>query len=163
MSFIWWCCCSLVDCRLYQVLFFLFFFFFKQKTAYEMRISDWSSDVCSSDLLKPAPADSAREKINEDALEQNARMLESVLNEFGVQGEITKVRPGPVVTLYELEPAPGTKSSRVIGLSDDIARSISALSASVAVIPGRTANGTDLPTATRPTAHLPAPRASAHS
>ncbi|MCW0236217.1 MAG: DNA translocase FtsK 4TM domain-containing protein [Ferrovibrio sp.] len=105
-------------------------------------------------LLKPPPADTAREKINEDALEQNARMLESVLNEFGVQGEITKVRPGPVVTLYELEPAPGTKSSRVIGLSDDIARSMSALSARVAVIPGRNAIGIELPNARRETVYL---------
>jgi S-DNA-T family DNA segregation ATPase FtsK/SpoIIIE len=105
-------------------------------------------------LLKPPPADTAREKINEDALEQNARMLESVLNEFGVQGEITKVRPGPVVTLYELEPAPGTKSSRVIGLSDDIARSMSALSARVAVIPGRNAIGIELPNAKRETVFL---------
>lgn len=105
-------------------------------------------------LLKPPPADTAREKINEDALEQNARMLESVLNEFGVQGEITKVRPGPVVTLYELEPAPGTKSSRVIGLSDDIARSMSALSARVAVIPGRNAIGIELPNAKRETVYL---------
>lgn len=105
-------------------------------------------------LLKPAPADNGREKINEDALEQNARMLESVLNEFGVQGEITKVRPGPVVTLYELEPAPGTKSSRVIGLSDDIARSMSALSARVAVIPGRNAIGIELPNAKRETVYL---------
>ncbi|WP_370156735.1 DNA translocase FtsK 4TM domain-containing protein [Ferrovibrio sp.] len=105
-------------------------------------------------LLKPPPADSAREKINEDALEQNARMLESVLSEFGVQGEITKVRPGPVVTLYELEPAPGTKSSRVIGLSDDIARSMSALSARVAVIPGRNAIGIELPNARRETVFL---------
>jgi S-DNA-T family DNA segregation ATPase FtsK/SpoIIIE len=105
-------------------------------------------------LLKPPPADAGREKINEDALEQNARMLESVLNEFGVQGEITKVRPGPVVTLYELEPAPGTKSSRVIGLSDDIARSMSALSARVAVIPGRNAIGIELPNAKRETVYL---------
>ncbi len=105
-------------------------------------------------LLKPPPADAGREKINEDALEQNARMLESVLSEFGVQGEITKVRPGPVVTLYELEPAPGTKSSRVIGLSDDIARSMSALSARVAVIPGRNAIGIELPNAKRETVYL---------
>ncbi|MBX3453363.1 DNA translocase FtsK [Ferrovibrio sp.] len=105
-------------------------------------------------LLKPPPADSGREKINEDALEQNARMLESVLSEFGVQGEIVKVRPGPVVTLYELEPAPGTKSSRVIGLADDIARSMSALSARVAVIPGRNAIGIELPNAKRETVYL---------
>ena len=105
-------------------------------------------------LLKPPPADTGREKINEDALEQNARMLESVLSEFGVQGEIVKVRPGPVVTLYELEPAPGTKSSRVIGLADDIARSMSALSARVAVIPGRNAIGIELPNAKRETVFL---------
>ncbi|MBP7064073.1 MAG: DNA translocase FtsK 4TM domain-containing protein [Ferrovibrio sp.] len=105
-------------------------------------------------LLKPPPADAVREKINEEALEQNARMLESVLSEFGVQGEIVKVRPGPVVTLYELEPAPGTKSSRVIGLADDIARSMSALSARVAVIPGRNAIGIELPNAKRETVYL---------
>src|SRR5580704_12940524 len=71
-------------------------------------------------------------KIDEGALEQNARLLETVLDDFGVKGQIVKVRPGPVVTLYELEPAPGTKSSRVIGLADDIARSMSAVSARVA-------------------------------
>lgn len=83
------------------------------------------------------------------ALEQNARLLESVLSDFGVNGEITKVRPGPVVTLYELEPSPGTKSSRVIGLADDIARSMSAISARIAVIPGRNAIGIELPNASR--------------
>src|SRR5690606_17316391 len=117
-------------------------------------LGDSEFELPELSLLKPPPADSAREKINEDALEQNARMLESVLNEFGVQGEITKVRPGPVVTLYELEPAPGTKSSRVIGLSDDIARSMSALSARVAVIPGRNAIGIELPNARRETVYL---------
>ncbi len=111
-------------------------------------------DLPELGLLKPAPADAGREKINEEALEQNARMLESVLSEFGVQGEIVKVRPGPVVTLYELEPAPGTKSSRVIGLADDIARSMSALSARVAVIPGRNAIGIELPNARRETVYL---------
>ncbi len=83
--------------------------------------------------------------ISEDALEQNARLLEGVLEDFGVKGEIINVRPGPVVTLYELEPAPGTKSSRVIGLADDIARSMSAISARVAVVPGRNAIGIELP------------------
>ena len=101
------------------------------------------------------PADAGRAvTLNEDALEQNARLLESVLAEFGVVGEIVKVRPGPVVTLYELEPAPGTKSSRVIGLADDIARSMSALSARVAVIPGRNAIGIELPNARRETVYL---------
>lgn len=85
----------------------------------------------------------------ESALEQNARLLESVLNDFGVNGEIIKVRPGPVVTLYELEPSPGTKSARVIGLADDIARSMSAISARIAVIPGRNAIGIELPNAHR--------------
>ena len=83
--------------------------------------------------------------VSEDALEQNARLLEGVLEDFGVRGEIINVRPGPVVTLYELEPAPGTKSSRVIGLADDIARSMSAVSARVAVVPGRNAIGVELP------------------
>jgi S-DNA-T family DNA segregation ATPase FtsK/SpoIIIE len=105
-------------------------------------------------LLKLPPHAGRGETVNEDALEQNARLLESVLGEFGVQGEIVKVRPGPVVTLYELEPAPGTKSSRVIGLADDIARSMSALSARVAVIPGRNAIGIELPNARRETVYL---------
>jgi len=104
-------------------------------------------------LLTPAPGD-RKDRINEDALEQNARMLESVLADFGVQGQITKVRPGPVVTLYELEPAPGTKASRVIGLADDIARNMSAISARIAVIPGRNAIGIELPNAKRETVYL---------
>jgi S-DNA-T family DNA segregation ATPase FtsK/SpoIIIE len=96
----------------------------------------------------------ARTPISEDALEQNARMLEGVLEDFGVRGEITKVHPGPVVTLYELEPARGTKASRVIGLADDIARSMSAVSARVAVIPGHNAIGIELPNAKRETVYL---------
>jgi S-DNA-T family DNA segregation ATPase FtsK/SpoIIIE len=95
-----------------------------------------------------------RAAISEDALEQNARMLEGVLEDFGVRGEITKVRPGPVVTLYELEPARGTKASRVIGLADDIARSMSAISARVATIPGHNAIGIELPNARRETVYL---------
>ncbi|MEQ9138929.1 MAG: DNA translocase FtsK, partial [Thalassobaculum sp.] len=90
----------------------------------------------------------------EDSLEQNARMLESVLQDFGVKGTIGKVRYGPVVTLYELEPAPGTKSSRVIGLSDDIARSMSAVSVRVAVVPGRNVIGIELPNSRRETVYL---------
>jgi S-DNA-T family DNA segregation ATPase FtsK/SpoIIIE len=93
-------------------------------------------------------------KISEDALEQNARLLEGVLDDFGVKGEIINVRPGPVVTLYELEPAPGIKSSRVIGLSDDIARSMSAISARVAVVQGRNAIGIELPNQRRETVYL---------
>ena len=92
--------------------------------------------------------------LSKDALEQNARMLEGVLEDFGVKGEIINVRPGPVVTLYELEPAPGIKSSRVIGLADDIARSMSAIAARVAVVPGRNAIGIELPNAKRETVYL---------
>jgi len=96
------------------------------------------------DLLTEPPA--ARSTIvNEEALQQNARMLETVLEDFGVRGQIVKVRPGPVVTLYELEPAPGIKASRIIGLADDIARSMSAVSVRVAVVPGRSVIGIELP------------------
>ncbi|MCM2403906.1 FtsK/SpoIIIE domain-containing protein [Rhizobium sp. S153] len=89
-----------------------------------------------------------------EALEQSAGLLESVLEDFGIKGEIIDVRPGPVVTLYEFEPAPGVKSSRVIGLSDDIARSMSALSARVAVVPGRNVIGIELPNPVRETVYL---------
>ncbi|MCA0423633.1 MAG: DNA translocase FtsK 4TM domain-containing protein [Proteobacteria bacterium] len=92
--------------------------------------------------------------ISKDALEQNARLLEGVLDDFGVRGEIINVRPGPVVTLYELEPAPGTKSSRVISLAEDIARSMSAVAARVAVVQGRNAIGVELPNAKRETVYL---------
>ncbi|MBN9063438.1 MAG: cell division protein FtsK [Rhizobiales bacterium 65-9] len=100
------------------------------------------------------PKKSAAPLMSADALEQNARLLEGVLEDFGVKGEITAVRPGPVVTLYELEPAPGTKSSRVISLADDIARSMSALSARVAVIQGKNAIGIELPNHRRETVYL---------
>ena len=90
-----------------------------------------------------------RHTLSDEALEENARMLESVLDDYGVKGEIVSVRPGPVVTMYELEPAPGLKASRVIGLADDIARSMSALSARVSTVPGRSVIGIELPNATR--------------
>ncbi|WP_455273507.1 DNA translocase FtsK [Rhizobium herbae] len=92
--------------------------------------------------------------ITQEALEQSAGLLESVLEDFGVRGEIIDVRPGPVVTLYEFEPAPGVKSSRVIGLADDIARSMSALSARVAVVPGRNVIGIELPNPVRETVYF---------
>ncbi|MDQ2954172.1 MAG: DNA translocase FtsK 4TM domain-containing protein, partial [Pseudomonadota bacterium] len=95
-------------------------------------------------LLAAARA-SERFTPNADEIEETAESLESVLEDFGVKGEIINARPGPVVTLYELEPAPGIKSSRVIGLADDIARSMSAVSARVAVVPGRNAIGIELP------------------
>ena len=106
------------------------------------------------ELLIDPPAPEADAQLSSGALEQNARLLEGVLEEFGVRGEIIDVRPGPVVTLYELEPAPGTKSSRVIGLSDDIARSMSAVSARVAVVQGRNVIGIELPNQRRETVFL---------
>jgi len=105
-------------------------------------------------LLSEPPRVNRRSAVSADALEQNARILEGVLEDFGVRGEIFNVRPGPVVTLYELEPAPGIKSSRVIGLADDIARSMSAISARVAVIPGKNAIGIELPNQRRETVFL---------
>jgi len=92
--------------------------------------------------------------LSDDALEENARMLEAVLTDFGVKGRIMAVRPGPVVTLYEFEPAAGVKSSRVISLSDDVARSMSAVAARIAVIPGRNVIGIELPNQTRETVYL---------
>ncbi len=91
------------------------------------------------------PSTIERHHLSDVALEENARMLESVLDDYGVKGEIVSVRPGPVVTMYELEPAPGLKASRVIGLADDIARSMSALSARVSTVPGRSVIGIELP------------------
>lgn len=102
----------------------------------------------SPDLLAEVPPNAAP-KIDKAALERNARLLESVLDDFHVKGNVTEVRPGPVVTMYELEPAPGIKASRVIQLADDIARNMSALSARVATIPGRTVMGIELPNAKR--------------
>ena len=106
------------------------------------------------DLLTSPPASATSERLSADALEANARMLEGVLDDFGVSGEITEVRPGPVVTLYELEPAAGVKTARVIGLADDIARSMSAVSARVARVPGQTAIGIELPNVSRETVYL---------
>ena len=103
------------------------------------------------EILEEPPEVSTNLKADRESLAQNAQLLESVLEDFGVKGEIVKVRPGPVVTLYELEPAPGTKTSRVVGLSDDIARSMSALSVRIAVVPGRSVIGIELPNAKRDT------------
>ncbi|MBL8806405.1 MAG: cell division protein FtsK, partial [Rhodospirillales bacterium] len=103
-------------------------------------------------LAKPKVVKAAT--VDETALAQNARLLEGVLDDYGVKGQIVKVRPGPVVTLYELEPAPGTKAARVVGLSDDIARSMSAIAVRVAVVPGRNVIGIELPNAERETVFL---------
>ena len=100
------------------------------------------------DLLTP-PGQAVNAKVDKAALERNARLLESVLEDFTVRGDIVEVKPGPVVTMYELEPASGIKASRVIQLADDIARNMSALSARVATIPGRSVIGIELPNAQR--------------
>jgi S-DNA-T family DNA segregation ATPase FtsK/SpoIIIE len=98
------------------------------------------------DLLQwPEKAKQTAEDFSEEALERNAKLLESVLADFGVNGTITKVSPGPVVTLYELEPSPGTRAARVISLADDIARNMSAVSVRVATVPGRNAIGIEMP------------------
>ena len=106
------------------------------------------------DLLDPPPEVLDHTEVTREALERNADLLKTVLEDFGIHGEIIKVRPGPVVTLYELEPAPGIKSSRVIGLADDIARSLSALSARIAVVPGRNVIGIEIPNARRESVYL---------
>ena len=105
-------------------------------------------------LLSLPPDGVGHTAVNRDSLEKNARLLETVLQDFGVRGEIVKVRPGPVVTRYELAPAPGTKTSRVVGLADDIARSMSAISVRVAVVPGSNVIGIELPNARRETVYL---------
>ncbi|MGE3334718.1 MAG: DNA translocase FtsK [Rhodospirillaceae bacterium] len=110
-------------------------------------------DLPSLDILTP-PSTRVQNVVSKDALEANARMLESVLDDFGIKGQIVKVRPGPVVTLYELEPAPGTKTSRVVSLADDIARSMSAVAVRIAVVPGRSVIGIELPNAHRETVLL---------
>jgi S-DNA-T family DNA segregation ATPase FtsK/SpoIIIE len=113
-----------------------------QPTLFDEKSSDFELPPLS--LLTP-PSTVERHVLSDESLEQNARMLEAVLDDYGVKGEIVAVRPGPVVTMYELEPAPGLKASRVIGLADDIARSMSALSARVSTVPGRSVIGIELP------------------
>jgi S-DNA-T family DNA segregation ATPase FtsK/SpoIIIE len=105
------------------------------------------------DLLAEAPARRSG-RPSEESLQANARLLESVLEDYGVRGRIVEIRPGPVVTLYELEPAPGTKSSRVIGLADDIARSMSVIAVRIATVPGRNVIGIEMPNARRETVYL---------
>ncbi len=113
------------------------------------KLRDREFELPPLSLLAKPKGRSPSELVSDESLEQNARLLESVLDDFGIRGKILQVRPGPVVTLYELEPAPGIKSSRIIGLADDIARSMSAVSARVAVIPGRNVIGIELPNARR--------------
>lgn len=125
-----------------------------QRDAQGSMLDDQGFTLPSVHLLNEAKNVVKDASLSPEALEQNARMLEGVLEDFGVKGEIIHVRPGPVVTLYELEPAPGIKSSRVIGLADDIARSMSAIAARVAVVPGRNAIGIELPNQKRETVYL---------
>ncbi len=105
-------------------------------------------------LLSDVPEDAHEDQMDENALRMNAELLQSVLEDFNIKGDIVSIHPGPVVTLYELEPAPGTKSSRVIGLADDIARSMSAVSVRVAVVPGRNVIGIEIPNAMRQTVYM---------
>ncbi len=107
----------------------------------------------SLDLLRAAPA-RANAGPSADSLESNARLLENVLQDYGVQGKIVEIRPGPVVTLYELEPAPGIRSARVVGLADDIARSLSVVAVRIATVSGRNVIGIEVPNAKRETVYL---------
>jgi S-DNA-T family DNA segregation ATPase FtsK/SpoIIIE len=119
----------------------------KQRRKYDFELPELT-------LLAEPKKNNRAVELSPEVLEQNARALEGVLDDFGVRGQIVNVRPGPVVTLYELEPAPGIKSSRVISLADDIARSMSAVSARVAVVSGRNAIGIELPNPKRETVYL---------
>ncbi len=119
---------------------------FEQK---KLKLDQGEFELPYSALLKESKDVGRRSNINDAALTQNAKILKKVLEDFGIIGEIIKINPGPVVTLYEFEPAAGVKSSRVIGLSDDIARSMSAVSARIAIIPGKIALGIELPNAHR--------------
>ncbi len=114
--------------------------------------SEW--ELPSIDLLSETPKENANVEADTKLLESNAALLQDVLSDFNVKGEISAIHPGPVVTLYELEPAPGTKSSRVINLSDDIARSMSAVSVRAAVVPGRNVIGIELPNKVRETVYM---------
>ncbi|WP_395828909.1 DNA translocase FtsK [Elstera sp.] len=107
----------------------------------------------AAEMLTCPPAD-REQAVEDEVLDTNARQLESVLQDFNIKGEIVDVRPGPVVTLYEFEPAPGTKSSRIIGLAEDIARSMSAVAVRIAVVPGRTVIGIELPNPQREMVYL---------
>lgn len=118
-----------------------------------LRASDDEWQLPPLDFLGDAPA-GGQQRLDESALQKNAEMLQATLGDFGVQGDILKVSPGPIVTLYEMEPAPGTKTSRVVGLADDIARSMSAVSARIAAVAGKNAIGIELPNAKRETVYL---------
>jgi S-DNA-T family DNA segregation ATPase FtsK/SpoIIIE len=111
----------------------------------KLRLEPNEFELPPASLLKEMNEKSKKFQLSESSLNQNSKLLQKVMEDFGIMGEITKIHPGPVVTLYEFEPTAGTKSSRVIGLSDDIARSMSAISARIAVIPGKSSLGIELP------------------
>ena len=106
------------------------------------------------DLLSEVPSERKESKVSDKQINQNRDLLTTTLNDFGINGKIISVNPGPFVTLYELEPAPGVKSSRVISLADDISRSMSSISARIAVIPGKNSIGIELPNYNKETVYL---------
>jgi len=120
----------------------------------KMNLGDTEWEFPPVELLQDVPPEAVDEQLDEEALRNNAEMLQNVLSDFNVDGEIVSIHPGPVVTLYELEPAPGTKTSRVIGLSDDIARSMAAVSVRCSVVPGRSVIGIELPNKNRQTVYM---------
>lgn len=124
----------------------------KQRSLALSDVAEWQLPDVS--FIQEVPKDVISRKPNQESLRKNAELLQSVLADFNIHGEITSIHPGPVVTLYELEPAPGTKTSRVISLSDDIARSMSAISVRCAVVPGRNVIGIELPNKERQTVYM---------
>jgi len=126
----------------------------KHQNSLSLQTQDGDWQFPDIDILQEEPDEPNNEDLDERALTRNAELLQKVLEDFNVSGEIVKIHPGPVVTLYELEPAPGTKSSRVIGLCDDIARSMSALSVRAAVVPGRNVIGIEIPNKKRRTVYM---------
>lgn len=123
-----------------------------EQTQFDLRQpSEW--EIPPVDLLQEPPPQ-VEDQLDESALRKNAELLQNILSDYNVRGEIVSIHPGPVVTLYELEPAPGTKTSRVVGLADDIARSMSAVSVRVAVVPGRNVIGIELPNKRRQTVYF---------
>ncbi len=117
------------------------------QTSFNLDGGDW--ELPSIDLITAPPSDHQEDQLDEEALRKNAQLLKNVLADFKIEGEIVSISPGPVVTLYELEPAPGTKSARVISLADDIARSMAAISVRCAVVPGRNVIGIEIPNKNR--------------
>lgn len=123
----------------------------ERQTSLPLNLSDSFSLPALSLLDEPSEN---KEPANDDALQQNARRIEAELANYGVQGKITRICPGPVITIYELEPAPGVKSSQVVNLADDLARSMAAMSIRIATVPGRNVIGIEMPNLNRDTVTL---------